>query len=90
MAVPKFQPCPPREQVFLDGDKPSKSWYQWFTLLAPRLTSPVVGTPPASSSDQGIAGQIAFDQNFLYLCVTTNQTRQPQANTWKRIALSAF
>ncbi|HUD64658.1 MAG TPA: hypothetical protein VMQ17_08775 [Candidatus Sulfotelmatobacter sp.] len=82
MPAPKFQPAPPHEQVFLDGDKPSKAWYQWFTLLPPRLTSPAVGSTPASSAANGIPGQISFDQNFLYICVATN--------TWKRLALSAF
>jgi len=37
---------------------------------------------PASSSATGTAGQIAYDSNFLYVCVA--------ANTWKRIALGTF
>jgi hypothetical protein len=82
MAVPKFQPAPPREQIFLDGDKPSKSWYQWFTLLPPRLTSPAVASTPASSAANGIPGQVSFDANFLYVCVATN--------SWRRIPLNPF
>jgi len=34
---------------------------------------------PASSTDTGQAGQIAWDSNYLYICVATN--------TWKRVAL---
>jgi len=35
---------------------------------------------PASSTDTGQAGQIAWDSNYLYICVATN--------TWKRVALA--
>jgi hypothetical protein len=35
---------------------------------------------PSSSTDTGQAGQIAWDSNYLYICVATN--------TWKRVALA--
>jgi hypothetical protein len=34
---------------------------------------------PSSASDTGQAGQIAWDANYLYICVATN--------TWKRVGL---
>lgn len=37
---------------------------------------------PASEFDTGTAGQMAYDINYLYVCVATN--------TWKRTALSAY
>jgi hypothetical protein len=37
---------------------------------------------PASASDTGIAGSIAWDQNFMYRCTATN--------TWKRAAISTW
>lgn len=37
------------------------------------------GPPPASSSDTGIAGQVAYDASFFYLCTATN--------TWGRVAI---
>jgi hypothetical protein len=37
---------------------------------------------PASSSASGTAGEIAWDSNYIYVCVATN--------SWKRVALSAF
>ena len=37
---------------------------------------------PSSASDTGQAGQICWDTNYLYVCVSTN--------TWKRIALSSW
>jgi hypothetical protein len=40
------------------------------------------GTVPVLSSTNGIAGQMAFDSNYLYICTA--------ANTWKRAALSAW
>lgn len=39
-------------------------------------------TAPASSTATGTAGQIAWDANYVYVCVATN--------TWKRSALAAF
>lgn len=78
----KFQQQPPREQKFLEGDKISEPFYKWFNLIPPRLTSPAVASTPATSGANGIAGQLFYDQNFLYICVATNK--------WKRIALSAF
>jgi hypothetical protein len=35
---------------------------------------------PSSSSSNGIQGQIAWDSNYLYVCVSTN--------AWKRVGLS--
>ncbi len=40
------------------------------------------GAVPASATDTGMTGQIAWDNNFLYLAVGTN--------TWKRAALSTW
>ncbi|RFS15455.1 LamG domain-containing protein [Emticicia sp. C21] len=37
---------------------------------------------PATSNSAGIQGQIAFDDNYLYICV--------QTNVWKRFALSSW
>jgi len=37
---------------------------------------------PASATDTGTTGQIAWDANFLYVCVATN--------TWKRIAIATW
>jgi hypothetical protein len=37
---------------------------------------------PANASSTGVAGQIAFDSNYIYYCVATN--------TWKRVAISTW
>lgn len=37
---------------------------------------------PATSSSTGVQGQVAYDANYMYICVATN--------TWKRIATSTF
>lgn len=37
---------------------------------------------PASSSDTGNTGDIAWDSNFIYVCIATN--------TWKRVSLSTW
>lgn len=52
------------------------------------VTLPATGTVaawvsvPATASSSGVAGQIARDTGFLYVCVATN--------TWKRTALSTW
>lgn len=48
-----------------------------------RNQPPRAGAPaPASASATGVAGQIAYDADYLYICVATN--------TWKRVALSTW
>jgi hypothetical protein len=37
---------------------------------------------PSSSNDAGIKGELAWDENYLYICIDDN--------TWKRIALSTW
>lgn len=37
---------------------------------------------PATATDTGTAGQVAFDSGFIYVCVATN--------TWKRAAISTW
>jgi hypothetical protein len=44
------------------------------------LIAPV--STPSSSSDTGTAGQVAVDENYIYICTATD--------TWKRIALSTW
>lgn len=85
----KFQPQPPRQQPLAELDPngkptnvPTKAWYQWLSLIPPRLTSPAVASTPATSVSAGVAGQITYDANFLYICIATN--------TWKRLPLNAF
>jgi hypothetical protein len=37
---------------------------------------------PASSSDTGNTGDIAWDTDYIYVCVA--------ANTWKRVAIASW
>ena len=39
-------------------------------------------TTPGPTSPDGVPGQMAYDSDYLYICVATN--------TWKRVALSSF
>lgn len=45
-------------------------------------TSVIITTPttPASKTADGIAGQVVWDENYIYICTDTN--------TWKRVAIS--
>lgn len=45
-----------------------------------RLPSP--GTVPATTSTTGIAGQVTFDTDFIYVCIATNQWRRATLATW--------
>lgn len=40
------------------------------------------GQAPSSSDAEGHKGQIAFDENYIYVCV--------DENSWKRAALTTF
>jgi len=42
----------------------------------------IQSTTPATSSSTGTAGWIAYDSNYVYVCVATN--------TWKRAAISTW
>jgi len=43
------------------------------------IASPSV---PAAINSTGVAGRIAFTNNFLYICVATNTWRRVQLGTW--------
>ena len=38
--------------------------------------------PPASATDTGTAGEVAWSSNYIYICTATN--------TWKRVAISTW
>ncbi len=57
---------------------------KWFQDLdvAVNAAPQILDQVPASSSSPGSTGDIAFDANFLYVCV--------QSDSWRRTALSTF
>jgi hypothetical protein len=44
------------------------------------IASPTV---PAATNSTGVKGQIAFTNNFLYICVASNTWRRIQLGTWE-------
>lgn len=46
------------------------------------LAAPQIIGVPANATANGVAGQTAFDSNYMYICVATN--------TWKRAAISTW
>jgi len=42
----------------------------------------ILSAAPASASAPGEPGQIAFDSDYIYVCVA--------ANTWKRVAIATW
>lgn len=47
-----------------------------------QATQIALSTPPATATSTGIKGQLAYDTDYLYICVA--------ANTWKRSALTTW
>ena len=43
---------------------------------------PASDTIPGSSSAVGVAGTIAYDANYLYICIATNTWKRVQVNSW--------
>lgn len=77
-----FQVIPPQSQPIDEqsADTMDRTWFRFFhSLFQNALTFIPV---PNSATATGIAGQLAYDSNFLYVCVSTN--------SWKRTALSSF
>jgi hypothetical protein len=74
---------PQASEAVLAGSNFSFSWYNWFAQTVARiLNAPVSSSAPAKSSSAGTPGQIAYDQNYLYVCTGNN--------SWKRSPLTAF
>jgi len=42
----------------------------------------ISSTVPANASDTGTAGMLAYDADYLYVCVATD--------TWKRVAIATW
>ncbi len=49
------------------------------TLTTPKIAS---GGAPAAANSTGVAGTIAWDSGFLYICISTD--------TWKRVAIATW
>ena len=73
---------PQAQEPVLQGSSFSFSWYTWFSQKVGRNLQTASPSAPQTSGASGTPNQIAYDQNYIYVCVG--------ANTWKRAALSAF
>jgi len=63
---------------FFGGERVDIHVYNRYSSLI-SSSSKMIDTPPSSSSDVGIPGQTAYDDNYLYVCTASN--------TWKRTVL---
>jgi len=45
----------------------------------PGISTLATSEPPAANNSPGYAGEIRFDNNFIYLCIVNN--------TWKKVSL---
>lgn len=53
-----------------------------FQALSDQISSAQAAGVPVSSLDIGKVGQIAYDENYVYICVAEN--------TWRRMSASTF
>jgi hypothetical protein len=56
------------------------AWIQWLTTIWDAVAGPAHTAAPVNSAAKGYAGQLAYDQNFLYVYVGTKWTRIPLGN----------
>ncbi len=42
----------------------------------------ISSTAPASNSSTGSAGQVAYDSNYIYICIATNTWKRANISTW--------
>ena len=73
------RPAPPNNIVIVAAAVDSKNNGNIF--VRPSFEDIFNGAPAAANST-GIKGQIAFDDNYLYICTATN--------TWKRVGISSW
>jgi len=65
------------------------SWYDLLnspnflgSVTSPQYKLSALNTAPISATDTGVLGEIRYDANYMYVCVSTN--------TWKRSALTTW
>jgi hypothetical protein len=82
MAANNPNPPPVAQEPVLAGNIFSFAWYTWLSSTVGKLLQTASVNAPATSGASGSPGQIAYDQNYIYVCVG--------ANAWKRAALNGF
>jgi hypothetical protein len=73
---------PQAQEPVLQGSGFSFSWYSWFAQIVGRKLQTASSAAPANSASDGTPGQIAYDANYQYVCIS--------ANVWKRTPLNTF
>lgn len=89
MPLPVPPPPPTTTPVLKDKEKVFDApWVIWLVAIWTAIRGIANIAPPVTSATPGIAGQLSFDQNFLYVCIQGNT--QTTVAIWKRIPLTAF
>lgn len=60
--------------------RPNVAWANGFIQFDLRYAP--IGTLPTTASDPGVAGQIAFDTGYIYVCVSADTWKRAQLSTW--------
>ena len=66
---------------FYGGERVDIHVYNRYSSLI-SSSSKMIDTPPSSSSDVGIPGQTAYDDNYLYVCVAPNTWKRTELDDW--------
>ena len=52
------------------------------TVSTTKYKLSALNTAPSSSTDTGVTGEVRFDANYMYLCVSTNTWKRSPLTTW--------
>ena len=66
---------------FYGGERVDIHVYNRYSSLI-SSSSKMIDTPPSSSSDVGIPGQTAYDDNYLYVCTASNTWKRTELEDW--------
>lgn len=72
---------PTENDLLLGSDSDASNATKNFTVGSLRNYM-VTSSAPATASSTGIAGTLAYDSDYLYVCIATN--------TWKRVAIGTW
>ena len=64
-------------------DMAAGPWPRWFVEVGQWLSAPrLPAEAPATSTSGGIPGEVRFDSDYLYICVSKDTWKRAQILTW--------
>ena len=79
----KVQPPPSQTAIIDQQGAADRIFLSFLNQLRRRANiAPQVASPPATATSAGAPGQVAYDADFLYICIAKD--------TWRRTGISAW